>query len=134
MTSSSNALRFSIAVLMIATTWIAIVLGAASLFGTKGLAPAAALIACIWFGLSYTNYRSLHAFNHRRWTIPDLLTVLAICAILHGLTIAAVNTRGRRTLPVVAPAATNSPNATLTPSQTMQSKSGHPQSGSETTS
>ncbi|WP_146394910.1 hypothetical protein [Planctomycetes bacterium CA13] len=98
--------RSAIYLLLFATLSFAIVYAAWSLFGISGIAPAVAFITVCWFTLSRTVAPKLDPINRQRMTVVELLTIVIICAILHGLTLPSVSTTPRRPSSV-APQAPN---------------------------
>jgi hypothetical protein len=93
-TPTDGALRIHL--FLLAVLWLATVFAGWYLFGTSGIAPSVAVVVTSWFALSRTTTAKLRPINRHRMTFVDLITLLAICAILHGLTIPAVNTSTRR--------------------------------------
>ncbi len=103
--AKSDAPKLSIAVLLTATLFVAIVLASWRAFGNRGIAPASALVAVAWFALSRTKAPAFNAINRQRMTVVELLTIITICLILHGLSIPAVQSGPHPRRPVGPPAA-----------------------------
>jgi len=103
-TAKSDAPTFSIAVLLTATLFVAIVLASWHAFGNRGIAPASAVVAFAWFALSRTKSPAFNAINRQRMTVVELLTIISICLILHGLTIPAVHSGPHPRRPAGTPA------------------------------
>jgi hypothetical protein len=101
--ASRSSTAVTIHLLLLAVLWLATVFAGWYLFGTSGIAPSVAVVATSWFALSRTATANLRPINRHRMTIVDLIIVLAICAIVHGLTIPAVNTAPRGMPPASAP-------------------------------
>ncbi|MFO0820823.1 MAG: hypothetical protein U1A77_22940 [Pirellulales bacterium] len=99
-TSNTDVFRFSLGALLMLTLFFAIVCVGWASFGYRGIAPACASVAFIWFALSRTNSRSLVPINCQRMTVVELLTILGVCAFLHGVSLPAVQSGPhRRRLP-----------------------------------
>lgn len=86
----------TIAAMLIVTVWVAMMCASWVWFGTQGLAPAAAIVATSFFLISQSRSKSLHPLNQTPLGLSELLVLLTICGILHGLTIPAVTTHPRR--------------------------------------
>lgn len=95
----STTSQLSIAVLLTVTLFIAIPLAGWHAFGIRGIAPASSLVAVAWFALSRTKSPAFRAINRNRMTIPELLTMITICLIVHGLTIPTVSSRKHQRTP-----------------------------------
>lgn len=100
--SRSETKRFSVGFLLTVTLFVAVVFGSWQSFGASGIAPACGFVAATWFALSRTKTPSLYPINRQRMTVVELLTVLAICFILYGLTIPAVQSGPHRRRPIPA--------------------------------
>lgn len=101
--TSCTGTAVTIHLLLLAVSWLATVFAGWYLLGTSGIAPSVAVVVTSWFALSRTTTANLRPINRHRMTIVDLITILTICAILHGLTIPAVNTSTRGAAPAGAP-------------------------------
>lgn len=87
---------FTLGALLIVTAWVAMMCASWVWFGSQGLAPAAAIVAISLFLISQSRAKRLHPLNQAPLGLSELLVLLTICAILHGLTIPAVPTLPRR--------------------------------------
>lgn len=87
---------FTLGALLIVTTWVAMMCASWVWFGSQGLAPAGAIVATSLFLLSQSRSKSLHPLNQTPLGLSELLVLLTICGILHGLTIPDVTTQPRR--------------------------------------
>ncbi len=109
----SETRRFTVGVLLVVTGLAAILLAGWSLFGAYGIGSALALNCFILFSLSRLKNASLSPINHHRMTIVDLVVVLAICAVVHGLLLPGVQTGSHRRSPatpaVLSPSSSTSP-------------------------
>ena len=101
--SKSETTQFSLGVLLVVTLFVAIVFAGWRYFGIMGVAPSCALVALLWFTVSRTQTSALYPMNRQRMTWIELLTILAICFILFGLSDSGVQSqpRIRRAVPVV---------------------------------
>lgn len=79
-------------------TWLKAIVVGAFLFGSLGFAVALYAGPCALFVLSRTRISLLRPLNQARPTVAEFLVVLAICGVLHGLTLPGVTTNciGRR--------------------------------------
>jgi hypothetical protein len=100
---------FSIGVLLAMTTFVAVVFAGWRSYGLSGIAPACAFVAVAWFALSRTSTTALYPMNRQPMTVIEVFTILAICFILHGLTIPAVQSvpHRRRAIPATNVPATH---------------------------
>ena len=99
-TSNTDASRFSLGALLMLTLFVAIVCVGWASFDYRGITPACAAVAFIWFAFSRTTSHSLLPINRQRMTVVELLTILGVCAMLHGLSLPAVQSGPhRRRLP-----------------------------------
>lgn len=103
LTTESEPTRFSVGVLLAITLFVAVVFAGYRAFGANGIAPACAFVAVIWFAVSRTRTLALYPMNRKRITVVELLTILAICLILHGLTLPAVQSGPHRRRAAPAP-------------------------------
>lgn len=124
--TKSDASMFSMVLLVTALLFVAVVLGGWYVFGHRGIAPASAIVAIAWFALSRTKSPAFHAINRRRITVVELLTMITICLILHGLTIPAVQSgphpRRHAEPPAAATATQPSGTATASTDQPVESR------------
>lgn len=99
--SSSEARQFTLGTLFISLGLIAALLASWSFFGSSGIGPALALDCFIWFTLSRTQTASLRPMNQKPMTTVELVVLLVICFILHGLLLPADQSRPhlRRNVP-----------------------------------
>ena len=71
--------------------------------GSNGLALGLYTSVCGWFTLSLTKHPAFRPINKSRMTFIELIVILAICAILHGLMLPGVGSgyhrRFRRAFP-----------------------------------
>jgi hypothetical protein len=101
-------IRFSLCTMLIVVTWTAIALGLWNSHGPHGFCIGLYLAAGSWYAISFTRNPMFRPLSNKRLTIPEILTVFAVCGTLHGLTLPAVQSQcGRRAVPapLVAPAA-----------------------------
>ena len=111
--TKSETKRFSVGSLLTVTLFVAVICAGGRSFGTSGIAPACGFVAATWFAVSRTKTSSLCPINRQRMTVVELLTILAICFILHGLTLPAVQSgqHKRRPIPATLAPATQSTNS-----------------------
>ena len=102
----TEAGRFTVGALFVATGLVAILFAGWRSFGTYGIGPALALNCVIWFSLSQLKTTSLRPINHERMAIVELIVTLAICAVLHGLLLPGVQSGPHRRRPIPATPAT----------------------------
>ena len=98
--------RFSITVLLILTSFVAILLAGWRTFGMRGVSLSCAVVVIAWFALSRTKAQTFYPFNRKQMTVVELLTILSVGFILYGLTLPAVQSgpHRRRMIPrVVVP-------------------------------
>ena len=98
-----GSVRFSIGAVLTAMLSIALVFAAWRELGNRGLAPALAIVTCLWFALSRTKTPSLDPINRERMTVVEFCSALAICLILHGLMLPAVTSQSRPPAPAAPP-------------------------------
>jgi hypothetical protein len=112
-TTKSETKRFSVGSLLAVTLFVAVVCAGGRSFGASGIAPACGFVSATWFAISRTKTSSLYPINRQRMTVVELLTILAICFILHGLTFPAVQSgpHKRRPIPATPAPATQSTNS-----------------------
>ena len=102
--------RLAGGIVFLAACWVAVIAASWLAFGVSGLPATAGLIAISWFVFSRSSNPRFYPINRKRMTVIDLLIILAICAILYGLTLPAVGS-GQHRRPVV-PAVPSGTNAT----------------------
>ena len=101
--------RFANGFLLLVACWLVVIATSSVAFGMSGLAPAAVLIAISWFLFSRSRNPMFYPINRKRMTLIELLTIVGVCAILHGLSLPAVQSGPHRRrsvpqLPAGAPA------------------------------
>lgn len=84
---------FTLGAFLIVTAWVAWMCASWVWFGAQGLAPAGAIVVTSLFVISQSRSKSLYPLNQTPLGLSELLVLLTICAILHGLTIPAVPSR-----------------------------------------
>ncbi len=110
--TKSETKRFSVGSLLTVTLFVAVVCAAGQSFGPSGIAPACGFVALTLFAVTRTTAPSLYPINRHRMTVVELLTILAICFILHGLTFSSVQSvpHKRRPIPATPASAMQSTN------------------------
>ena len=101
--------QFSLCTLLIIVTWIALALGFWVTFGPHGFAVGMYIAAGSWWALSFTRKPTFRPLSNRRLKSSEVLTLLAICFVLHCLAMPAVqsNCQGRRRPPATPAGAAN---------------------------
>ena len=114
-TAKSETKRFTVGFLLTVTLFVAVVFGGWRSFGASGIAPACGFVAATWFALTRTKTLSLNLINRRRMAVVELLTILAMCLIFHGLTIPSVQSgpHKRRPIPATPGPATQTTNSNV---------------------
>lgn len=85
---------------------VAAMAGLACPFGLQGFVFGIDFVIVLWILASFSGSRSLRPFSNRHLSIAEIATMAAVCLILHGLAMPAVQTgphRRRATTPVTIP-------------------------------
>jgi hypothetical protein len=83
---------------LILAAWGAMIVTLSRFFGSHGFGLSLYAVACSWFIISRMDFNLLSLLNRFKPTLTEWLVVLAICGVLHGLSLPAVSTNcvGRR--------------------------------------
>jgi|688.fasta_scaffold54976_6 hypothetical protein len=94
---------------------VAAMAGLAYRFDLQGFVFGIDFVVVLWILASFSGARSLRPFSNRHLSIAEIATMAAICLILHGLAMPAVQSgphRRRATTPVTVPPASGGTAAT----------------------
>ncbi len=91
---------------LILMAWGIVIIAFSRSFGAHGFGFSLYAVACSWFIISQIDIKLLWPLNQFKPTLVECFVVLAICGILHGLSLPAITTNcvGRRQL--IGPATT----------------------------
>ena len=108
-TDASLSKQIALGAIFGVMTMVAVMAALAYRFDLHGFAFGIDLSVLLWILASFSNLRALRPFSNRHLSITEIVTMAAICLVLHGLAMPAVHSgphHRRTTTPApIAPAA-----------------------------
>lgn len=84
--------QLGFACVMIVTAWFSFIVISSRTFGAHGFGLSLYAVAVSWFFMTRSTSNRLWPLNKSKPTITECLVVLAICGVLHGLTLPTATT------------------------------------------
>jgi hypothetical protein len=87
---NSQPFRFSLGAVLVVITWLGIVLGLGHSLGAHGFGIGFFICAASWYAISFTRTPMFQPLNRERWSVIDIVVMLAVWALLHAMALPAV--------------------------------------------
>lgn len=100
-------LQFSLGAIGLLTTMLAVLLGLTSQFGLTGFACGVDACAAMLIAAANSSWATFRPISNHPTTLTEVVTIVAICLILHGLAMPSIEScpRRQRPAPVAVPPA-----------------------------